>query len=402
MAMSRRRRIRLAFSLERPRALVLTVGLTVPCLVGLGTNANAMHRQSPPAALVSVSTADNSFPRLPPTGPGLTWSEGPIGGRTVMQVKLKDLLTRVQVSNQPGDNFNVHTTRVGRYAVWENDPGGGPSMLFFDDRATEAPLVPFPAGNPAVTAVGNRVFFESTEDLDFLNPNPTLARQIYHRSKAGLIHQVSRGEGTNKNPAATKGSAIVAYESTSDPSDGHDTGVSQIWLGNATPYPAVANRITAGAVESTLPQISSDGLVIAFQTQADLLTDGHDTGVMQAYVYTTATNAFARVTDDAGGCEAPTVVRQGSSYRVAFTCSGQAFFYDFANDQRYRVPMPVGSHTSQLIVGLGYWFLQAATTGNLLTNTGLHPNHQLYVINLYKRPALPVAGTATWFPVRGL
>ena len=232
------------------------VALALMALAALARDTRAMHRQSPPAALVSVSTADNSFPRVPPTGPALTWSEGPIGSRTVFQVKLSDLLTHVQVSNTSGDNYNASSTRVGRYEVWENDPGTGIPALYFDDRHVEAPLIPVPASNPAVTGLGNRVFFESTEDLDFINPNPTNARQVFQRSKDGNIHQVSRGEGTSRNPAVTKGSAIVAFQSTSDPTDGHDTGIPQIWLGNATPYPASAVQITNGPPNG-LPAVAS-------------------------------------------------------------------------------------------------------------------------------------------------
>lgn len=376
----------------------------VAAFTALTSPAFAMHRQSPPAALVSLasSTADNFFPRLPPSGPGLSWSEGPVGSRTIYQVKLRDLLTRVQVSNAAGDNANVSCTRVGRYCTWENVPPTGPRAVLYDDRRVEAPLLPFAATNPAVTGIGNRVFFESTEDLDFFNGNPTHAQQIFNRFKNGTIQQVSRGEGTSGNPAAGKGNGWVAFDSTSDPTDGHDTGVKQIWFADAAKFPVTAIRVTSNAlIPSENPQISADGALITFQSHAAHATDGHDTGVNQVFVYHVPSQTFAQVTNDVGGCEGAVIYRASSNYRVPFTCSGQPFFYDLRQDQRYRVPMPAGSHTAQVIAGLGYWFLNLSTTGNLLTN-GLHPNHQLYVINMYKRPVLPVAGTATWFPFRGL
>ena len=42
-----------------------------------------------------------------------------------------------------------------------------------------------------------------------------------------------------------------------------------------------------------------------------------------------------------------------------------------------------------------------STTSDLL-GTGSTPGNQVYLVNLFKRPAVPVPGAATWFPTRGL
>lgn len=364
--------------------------------------AAAHHRQTPAVVQLSTSTADNALPRVAPSGPAVVWAEGPTGNRSVYEIKLAKFAVKIPLSTTPGDNRLPTTTQTGKYTVWENDPGSSVTGAFVNSKGVVSSLVAFPAGNPAVTGLGTRVYFEANEDLDIYNPNPTHARQVFHRFKDGSVKQISRGDGTSGNPVAPKTNGFVAFDSTSDPVDGHDTGIPQIWTANAQPFVATTTRITAGAAASELPQTCSDGAVVVFQSRADLATDGHDMGVSQVFAYVVANHTFAQVTDDAGGCELPSVYRLGANYRIAFTCSGQPFYYELKTDQRFRLPMPLGAHTSRVISGLGTWFLLLSTTGNL-SGTGLTTEHQLYIVNLYKRPAVPAPGNlATWFPYRGL
>jgi hypothetical protein len=45
----------------------------------------------------------------------------------------------------------------------------------------------------------------------------------------------------------------------------------------------ILRQITAGAGASTNPSTNKNGTLIAFQSSADLLGDGHDTGVSQIF-----------------------------------------------------------------------------------------------------------------------
>jgi hypothetical protein len=69
-------------------------------------------------------------------------------------------------------------------------------------------------------------------------------------------------------------------------------------------------------------------------------------------------------------------------------------------DQRYRVPADNGS-TQRVVTELGIHFLVMSTTADL-TGNGPTPGNQVYLVNLFKRPAVPVAGVASWFPMRGI
>lgn len=50
---------------------------------------------------------------------------------------------------------------------------------------------------------------------------------------------------------------------------------------------------------------------------------------------------------------------------------------------------------------MGIHFLILSTTGNPLGGP-VTTGKRVYMVNLYKRPAQPVAGLATWFPNRGI
>jgi hypothetical protein len=70
-------------------------------------------------------------------------------------------------------------------------------------------------------------------------------------------------------------------------------------------------------------------------------------------------------------------------------------------DALYRLDTPDGDATG-IVPELGIHFVVVATDGNML-GTGTTPGHQVYLVNLYKRPgtAMP-APTAVWFPHRGI
>jgi len=50
---------------------------------------------------------------------------------------------------------------------------------------------------------------------------------------------------------------------------------------------------------------------------------------------------------------------------------------------------------------MGIHFLILGTTGDLLSG-GTTLGKQVYMVNLFKRPADPVPGLAQWFPTRGI
>jgi dipeptidyl aminopeptidase/acylaminoacyl peptidase len=253
------------------------------------------------------------------------------------------------------------------------------------------------SSNPTLDTSGRRVAFESTADLT--NAGNPGVRRIYVRDGDGPVLLASSGLGTSRNPVAAPRGFLLVWESTSDPDTGADAGIAQIWVGSLLGTPG--SPITAGAGPSRNPAVSDDGRLIAFESTADLAGDQHDTGVPQIFVHDVKTRTTAQVTFDADGCTLPAVQKVRRDWRVAFVCGGQADFFMLRADQRFRVPVNGGT-VQRVVPQLGIHFLTLSTTGNLLQG-GVTAGKQVYMVNLYKRPADPVATPpAVWFPFRGI
>ena len=70
-----------------------------------------------------------------------------------------------------------------------------------------------------------------------------------------------------------------------------------------------------------------------------------------------------------------------------------------AADLRFHVN--VGGVTQRIMGEMDIHFVLVSSTGNPFAG-GTTPTSQVYLINLFKRPAQPVPGLATWFPARGI
>jgi hypothetical protein len=262
--------------------------------------------------------------------------------------------------------------------------------------------------NPTVDGTGMLVAFESTGDL--AGTGNQGARQIFLSGRGGTVTQLSQGLGTSRNPVLSARQGLVAFESSSDPKTGADTGIAQIWIGNIA---GGAAPITNGFGPSTNPALSNDGRIVAFTSTADLAHTLADTGVSQIYAYDTKTKTFARITTDTSdplGCTLPSTFKCQQDWRVAFVCSGVPYYYMLRGDQRFQVPEVPGHTgiTQRVVTELGIHFVVMSTTADLL-GTGSTPGNQVYLVNLFKRPAVPCgpvtgcfAGVAEWFPTRGL
>ena len=123
--------------------------------------------------------------------------------------------------------------------------------------------------------------------------------------------------------------------------------------------------------------------IVAFESTADLAGTQVDTGVSQIFMYDTKSKTYARITNEPAGCTLP------SSFTM------------LRADQRYVVPASDGV-TQRVITELGIHFLVVSTTADLLAGSGTTPGNQVYLVNLFKRPAVPVAGDIKWFPSQGL
>ncbi len=358
------------------------------------------HHKQTPAILRFTTTGDNFLPRVPAFGAvlGLVVPHG--GGRRIIRydVGTKKLAEVTDAGERPA------LSRNGEAIAWDSDADllgtGDPGrQVYLLRRNLLAQIASDPTGtstNPAVSSSGTRVAWESTGDLaDTGNDG---ARQIFYRTLTGPILQASTGAGESRNPALGHAGRTLVFDSTSDPDTGKDTGIPQIWL--ARPDIGFARRVTAGRGPSRRPAISLEGRVVAFESAADLAGDGADTGVSQIYVYDVFTGTFARISSDPAGCDGASVRKYGRDWRIAFACAGTGYYYQLRMDTLHRLPIDEG-HTAQVVAEVGNHFVMVSTTADLLLG-GTTPGHQLYLINLFRRPPTVFPGTAVWFPFRGI
>ena len=368
-------------------------------LIGLLATAApaAAHHLTTPPIVQLTSSGDNTLPRVPSFDDTVALVLGP----AVYSLRLFDHPEVRTPVSAGGHNANPTVSLRAVAFDSDGDPlgSGDPGrQVFMRAGATLVQVTHDPTGtsaNPAFDYFSDLLAFESAGDLTGSGSLGTL--QVYLRDGYGGLVQLSRGRGTSRNPSLGRRATWIAFDSTTDPVTGVDTGVSQIWL--SSPDPTTSHPITAGAGPSRRPSMSNRGRIMAFESDADLAGGGADTGIPQIFVYDLVSGNFAQLTQDAGGCSGASVRRFGD-WRITFTCGGQAFYFDLRADHRYRLPID-GGNTNGVGPGAAFYFLTVSTTADHL-GAGTTTGHEIYLLNLYKRPAELVSGSAVWFPARGL
>lgn len=357
------------------------------------------HHRKMPEALALTTSGDTALPRVAAQGQktlALLLQSG--SGRQVVTISPFRNPSLQTPQGVAGDIANPSISYNGKRVVWDEATPAGRGLVL-SERGVATPLIDDPtatATNPAVDTTALNVAFESIGDLPGTG-NPG-ARQVFVRRPDGSIAQMSTGVGTSRNPVVSAKKHRLAFESTSDPATGDDTGVSQIWLGDLLRGDAAP--ITSGAASSRNPALSDDGGLLVFESTADLAGNGADTGTSRIYAYDPKSLTFACITDDAGGCTAPGVSQVRRDWRIAFVCGGVPYFYMLRADERFLVQTG-GGVTERVLGEMGIHFLVLSTTGNPLGGP-VTSGKRVYILNLFKRPAQPVAGLATWFPTRGI
>ena len=372
------------------------------CALALSsTIAAAHHRQTPPIARFTTA-GENDLPRLPSYNGVFALSVDGQAERRVVRFTFPYPTTTSLVATQ-GQAGNPVVSLDGGVIAWDANAFPGGRQIIVKRGENSDQITTDPSGtsvNPAVNGTGSRIAFESKGDL--VGTGTAGIQQVYLWERAGRsIRRISSGAGVGSNPALSRSGLLVAFESTSDPSTGLDTGVSQIWLYFVKSGASI--RLTSGVGSSRLPTFSADGRILVFESTADLANGGEDTGISQIFAYDTRTGTYAQITTpltDPGGCSSPSVHKFRRDWRVPFLCSGNVYFYLLRGDARYLVPLPAGE-TTRVLAQPGFQFLMISTTASLLGGPPT-PNHQIYLVNLYKQPPLPAPGASIWFPWRGI
>jgi len=188
---------------------------------------------------------------------------------------------------------------------------------------------------PMINTTGIMVAFESTAPL--LGGAPGVSQIFVYqwtwRLAQGVLRQVTAGQAPSTAPSLTgvanpRTPTLITFQSAADLlGDGHDTGVSQIflatvdWLNNLT----TLQQLTNGNAPSRRPQVAGRRDFVAFESDATNLPGATGSQGTQIYGVPIGQGNLPRVepftTFDAyGNCSFPSIADMGD--RVAFICDG--------------------------------------------------------------------------------
>jgi Tol biopolymer transport system component len=378
------------------------IGVFVIALL-LGSPALAFHKQAPTVLQLTIA-GDTDLPRIPAQG-RRAMSLTRENGADTQAISLLPFKTgsHATILAPSGANTEPTASFSGRVFAWETDADplltGAPGVqVVLESKGDLLQPIVDPTGtsaNPSLDKSGRIIVFESEGDLA---GQGSTSRQIFLVDKNGFATQVSSGDGDSSKAMLSPKQRRITFESTSDSVSGADTGVTQIWAGVITDLPA--KPITNGAGPSSNALLSDDGRLVTFQSTADLAGDGADTGVPQIFIWDTRSGTYAQITDDPSGCVRPAGAKIRRDWRITFVCAGNAYYFMLRENQRYQVLTPGGT-TQAMAPEMGAHFVTLSTTADLLSG-GTTTGHQIFMVNLFKQPAVPVPGSAVWFPEQGI
>ncbi len=409
------RGVLLAFGRGMPKQLYATGRAAVCALVAVvcaalsSTPAHALHKESPPVYRIT-SGASNFVPPTRSWGNymAFTSSEDLTGtgnarpevfifnmaffdcfnGTTFPTTPCENPLPPFlqQVTNGPGDPQNasialpfdtsnppdgINDSQWLAFDALGNFNGGtGPSaghrQIFLKNLITkEIRQVTFGIDGdsikPSLSSLGGLVVFESTAQLT-TNPTPVGVSQIYaYETKSRILRQITHGVVPSTGAIPNDGGGLVTFQSAANLlGDGSDTGISQIfWFSyDKATHTSLMHQLTHGNGPSQHPFISIVSSYIVFDSSATDLPGTLGGGGTNIYKSTQleAPNpqppAIIQLTssDHFGNCSNPSVDPVQQDH-IGMICTGDPFWNGTTGNRLFV--LEVSSQTLFQITGAG-------------------------------------------------
>jgi hypothetical protein len=204
--------------------------------------------------------------------------------------------------------------------------------------------------NPSLSGDGRRISFESTEDLAGAGGSDHFRALRADLSSAPATF-VQMGAARAPAPGISQDGSIIAFAAKENPLGTNADGNSEIFLYNSTTLRQITNttpndistRVSDG---NFLPSLSDDGRFIAFSSNRNLASQNAD-GNLEIFIFDTASNAFAQLTNTAGVVGATDAKISGDGTRVAYIRDGGAQ----ASAQRDLILQDRAGGTTRLLAG---------------------------------------------------
>lgn len=246
------------------------------------------------------------------------------------------------------------------------------------------------ANNPAVDAVGEQVAFASNDNYTGGNPDGSADIYLYTASLEYLQFLVGVvSPNSCEAPQISSDGLFLAFSCSGDP-EGTNPDLSQeVYLHD------IANNVTTqvtftSGIQNDVVAIDSMGSRIAFSSQADF-TGGNGDGNHELFIYNVAGNSFRQVTSCASS-PSTTIPASfdatGNLLAYDFDCGlvdnadgeDEVFLYNYTLDSSLRLTNDAGDSGAAHISADGAW-LTFSSDGDLLgTNPDL--SFEVFLVDL--------------------
>ena len=214
--------------------------------------------------------------------------------------------------------------------------------------------------NPSVNATGRLVAFEAFGSLSptcAAKPGAAGRKQVFIKNLGtGELKAVTcEPDGDSYQPSMNAGGAVT-FLSTARLT-GSTTGIPQVYVyqyeGTDPSKVAVLTGVTSGqfalgVAPSGAPMLNRNGTHVVFESRADLLNDGADTGVWDIYAFDRTNEILRRLTRGNGDSHNPYVEekRPGSVFFDSVATNLKGIEEPFVGRQIYRTEFAVGDDSS--------------------------------------------------------
>jgi Tol biopolymer transport system component len=198
------------------------------------------------------------------------------------------------------------------------------------------------SSNPSISSDGRYAAFESSAtDLVLSDTNGTTDIFVHDRNtgttaRASLDSGGAQGNLHSTNPTISSDGLLVTFESSSTNLVMNDTnGTTDIFVHDRNTGTTARVSLDSSGVQGNLnsnnPSISSDGLLVTFESISTNLVPNDTNGAVDIFVHNRNTSATARVSLDSDGA-------QGNLHSTNSSISSDGIFVAFESRSTNLVP----------------------------------------------------------------
>ncbi len=219
------------------------------------------------------------------------------------------LITQITDTNS-GGNFTPSISGNGNFVAFQSDSnisGGnseGNSEIFLYNISTNtfSQLTDEQTGNSfnaSINENGTRIAFQSSADINGTNPEGNHEIYLADTNTDTIISITKTTVGGNTGPSIDGLGTRIAFIGRANINGGNPNGNPEIFLFDLANNSFSQVTSTTTNFESKEPNISTNGLVIAFNSPAGL--DGGTEGVNQFYLFDTGSGILTQVSETTSG-----------------------------------------------------------------------------------------------------